>query len=185
MKVIKNIFERKLRKVLELDEMHMGFIPGRGTTDTIFIIRQLVEKYEVAGRNLYMIFVDLEKAFDRVPREVIRWSLRRKGVLERKTKAIMEMYTNIKTSVKVECSKSDPFDIVVIVVVEHIYRPVTGQRQTLNTKVRVHQESILNPLLFALVMDEVTKGIREGVVKEMLCADDIVLVGHNWKRVEY
>ena len=63
-------------------------------------MRQLLEKYEMAGRDLYMVFVDLEKAFNRVPREVIWWSLRRKGVLEREIKAIMEMYTNIETSVK-------------------------------------------------------------------------------------
>ena len=71
--------------------MQMGFTPGRGTTDAIFIMRQLLEKYEMAGRDLYMVFVDLEKAFDRVPREVIWWSLRRKGILEREIKAIMEM----------------------------------------------------------------------------------------------
>ena len=33
-------------------------------------------------------------------------------------------------------------------------------------------------------MDEVTKDIRERVVKEMLYADDIVLVGDNWEEVE-
>ena len=33
-------------------------------------------------------------------------------------------------------------------------------------------------------MDEVTKDIREGVVKEILYADDIVLVGDNWEEVE-
>ena len=52
-------------------------------------------------------------------------------------------------------------------------------------KVGVHQGSILSPLLFALVMDEVTKDIREGVVKKMLYADDLVLVGDNWKEVEF
>ena len=94
-----------------------------------------MEKYEMAGRDLYIVFVDLEKAFDRVPRGVIWWSLRRKGVLEREIKAIMEMYTNIETSVKVEYSRSESF----------------------NVKVGVHQGSILSLLLFALVMDEVTK----------------------------
>ena len=162
MKVIERIFEKRLRKVVKLDEMQMGFMPGRGTTDAIFIMRQLLEKYEMAERNLYMVFVDLEKAFDRVPRKVIWWSLRRKGVLEREIKAIMEMYTNIETSVKVEYTRSESFDV----------------------QVGVHQGSILSPLLFALVMDEVTKDIREGVVKEMLYADDIVLVGDNWEEVE-
>ena len=62
-KVIEKIFERNLWKVVKLDEMKMGFMPGRGTTDAIFIMRQLMKKYEMVGRNLYMVFVDLEKAF--------------------------------------------------------------------------------------------------------------------------
>ena len=41
--------------------------------DAVFIVRQLMEKYETAERNLFLIFVDLEKASDRVPREVIWW----------------------------------------------------------------------------------------------------------------
>ena len=162
MKVIERIFERRLRKVVKLDEMQMGFMPGRGTTDATFIMRQLLEKYEMAGRDLYMVFVDLEKAFDHVPREVIWWSLRRKGVLEKDIKAIMEIHTNIEISVKVEYTRSESSDV----------------------KVGVHQGSILSPLLFALVMDEVTKDIRKGVVKEMLYADDIVLVGDNREEVE-
>ena len=56
MKVIERIFERRLRKVVKLDEMQMGFMPDRGTTNAIFIIRQLLEKYEMAGRDLYMVF---------------------------------------------------------------------------------------------------------------------------------
>ena len=83
----------------------MGFMPGRGTTDAIFIMRQLLEKYEMAGRDLPMVYMDLEKAFDRVPREVIWWSLSRKGGLEREIKAVMEMYTNNETSVRVEYTR--------------------------------------------------------------------------------
>jgi len=38
-----------------------------------FIVRQMQEKFRGKGKILYFGFVDLEKAFDRVPREVIRW----------------------------------------------------------------------------------------------------------------
>ena len=57
-------------------------MPGRGTTDAIFTARQLQEKYLGKKKDLYFAFVDLEKAFDRVPREVTRWALRQVGVEE-------------------------------------------------------------------------------------------------------
>ena len=49
--------------------MQFGFMPGKGTTDAIFTVRQMQEKYGCKGKKLYFAFVHLEKAFDRVPRE--------------------------------------------------------------------------------------------------------------------
>ena len=48
------------------------------------------------------MFVDLEKAFDRVPRVWIESSLRRKGVVECYIKAVMKMYEEVLSQVKVE-----------------------------------------------------------------------------------
>ena len=45
--------------------------------------RQMQENFRVKGKKLYFGFVDLEKAFDRVPREVISWAMRKLGVEER------------------------------------------------------------------------------------------------------
>ena len=54
-----------------------GFMPGKGITDAIFIMRQVQEKHQAKKKKLYYAFVDLEKAFDRVPREGVRWALRK------------------------------------------------------------------------------------------------------------
>ena len=63
-----------------IDNMQFGFMPGKGTTDPIFIMRQLQEKHQANKKKMYYYFVDLEKAFDRLPREVVRWALRKLGV---------------------------------------------------------------------------------------------------------
>ena len=70
-----------LRQLVSIDDFQFDFVPGRGTTDAIFVEKQLQEKY-LSNKRLYMAFVDLEKAFDGVPQKVIRWALRKLGVEE-------------------------------------------------------------------------------------------------------
>jgi hypothetical protein len=47
---------------------------GKGTVDALIMARMLQERYGRKKRKLYMCFVDLEKAFDRMPRKVIEWA---------------------------------------------------------------------------------------------------------------
>ena len=70
----------KDRQRVEIDEMQCDFVSGRGTTDAIFIVRQLQEKHLTANKPLYIALVDLEKRFDRVPRDVICWAMRKLGI---------------------------------------------------------------------------------------------------------
>jgi len=72
MKVIECVFKRRIRAKVKVDAMQFGFMPGKGTTDAIFTVRQMQEKYGCKRNKLYFAFVDLEKAFDRVPKEVTR-----------------------------------------------------------------------------------------------------------------
>ena len=77
LKILERIVDGLIRQLVSMDDSQFGFVPGRGTTDAIFVVRQLQEKYLAANKRLYMAFVDLEKAFDRVPRKVSWWALRK------------------------------------------------------------------------------------------------------------
>ena len=57
-----------------------------------FFVRQMQENFRVKGKKLYFGFVDLEKAFDRVLRKVIRWAMRKLGVEEWLLSAVMSVY---------------------------------------------------------------------------------------------
>ena len=61
---MERIVDSLIRQLVSFDDSQFGFVPGRGTTDAIFVVRQLQENYLAANNRLYMAFVDLEKAFD-------------------------------------------------------------------------------------------------------------------------
>ena len=157
MKVFERVIEGRLRKIVKIDSMQFGFMSGRGTTDAIFIVRQLQEKYLAKNIELWMAFVDLEKAFDRVPREVVWWSLRYLGVDEWIVSVMKAMYENASTKMRINGRESMAF----------------------NVRVGVHQGSVLSPLLFIIVLEALSRECREGFTMEMLYADDLVLISEN------
>jgi len=63
MKVVERIFEHRIRQLIDIDDMQFRFMKGRGTTDAIFIVRQMQEKFRAKRKKLYFGFVDLKKRF--------------------------------------------------------------------------------------------------------------------------
>ena len=157
MKVFERIFEILIRDIVDIDAMQVGFRPGRGTTDAIFILRQLQEKYLAKGRHLYFAFVDLEKAFDCVPRKVIWWALRKAGVDEWIVKVVQCMYDGCTSHIRVNDSFSNSIEV----------------------KVGVHQGSVLSPLLFIIVLEALSREFRTGCPWELFYADDLVIAAET------
>ena len=111
MKVLERVVEGLIRQRAEIDEMQCGFMSGRGTTDAIFIVRQLQEKLLAANKPLYMVVVDLEKAFDRVPRDVIWWTMRKLGIDEWLVRLVQSMYKDVRNRVRVGDGYNEEFGV--------------------------------------------------------------------------
>ena len=92
MKVFERVMENRVKSIVKLDEMQFGFRAGKSKTGAIFIVRQMQEKFLKKIKELWMAFIDLEKEFDRVPREVVWWDLRKMGVDEWLINVIKSMY---------------------------------------------------------------------------------------------
>ena len=101
LKLLENIIDRRLRELVSINQMQFGFSKGRGTTDAIFILRQVQEKM-LKKKKVYMAFLNLEKAYDRVPREVVYWCLQRKGVPEQMVRMVQATYKEVTTRVRTD-----------------------------------------------------------------------------------
>jgi hypothetical protein len=75
MKLCERIIEHRLRGVTNVTENQFGFMSGRSTMEAILLVRQLMEICREQKKDMYMIFIDLEKAYDKVSRNVMWWAL--------------------------------------------------------------------------------------------------------------
>ena len=93
-KVYAKCLERKCRKIVEskLKDDQCGFCLGRSTTDQIFNLTQIFQKSWEYGKDLFACFVNLEKAYDRVPRDKLWKILREYGVDDQLLRAIKSFY---------------------------------------------------------------------------------------------
>ena len=165
MKLWERVVERRLRSELKFSEQQYGFMPGKSTTDALFALRVLMEKYREAQKNeLHCVFVDLEKAYDKVPREEVWYCMRKSGLAEKFVRIVQYiiMYNDSITAVRCAVGVTEGFEV----------------------KVGLHQGSALSPCLFAMVMGMMTDDIREEAPWTMMFADDIVICSESKERVE-
>ncbi|EYC44370.1 hypothetical protein Y032_0463g1909 [Ancylostoma ceylanicum] len=162
MKIFERIIDRRIREIVQLSSNQCGFVPGCGTTDAIHAARLLIEKHREKKKPLHLAFLDLEKAFDRVPHEVIWYALRLQGIPEELLKWVQMLYVDHRSKVQAAAGTSTEF-------------PIT---------VGVHQGSALSPLLFIVVMDALTKDLQRPAPWTLLYADDVMLASEDKDELE-
>ncbi|KAK3522273.1 hypothetical protein QTP86_000681 [Hemibagrus guttatus] len=104
---------------------------------------------------------DLEKAYDRVPREELWYCMRKSGVAEKYVRVVQDMYERSRT----------------------VVRCAVGQTEEFKVEVGLHQGSALSPFLFAIVMDQLSEEVRQESPWTMMFADDIVICSESREQV--
>ena len=136
-KVLSLILHNRLQAVIEpqLLEAQCGFRKGRGTTDQIWVTRQIIERAAEYNTPAHLCFIDLTKAYDSVNRDALIAVLRNYKVPSHLVDIISALYTNTWCQVRTTEGASEKFKVV------------SG----------VRQGCILSPLLFNCFMDRVLR----------------------------
>ena len=160
-------------------EEQCGFRKGRGCVDQIFSVRQVCEKYLSVKRDVYMAFMDLEKAYDRVDRNALWQVLRVYGVGGKLLKGVQSFYNESRACVRSESGYSEWFDV----------------------KVGLRQGCVMSPWLFNVYMDGVVREVNMRVqgrglemidgmgrgwrMNQLLYADDTVLIDDSKENLQH
>ena len=107
--------------------------------------------------TVHFAFIDLEKAFNRVPHKVLWWAICVVCVPERTVVIAQEIYNGAKSKVRVNGSYSDEFE----------------------RKVGLHQSSVLSPLFFITVLEALSRELHTSCPCKLLDADDLVLIAET------
>ncbi|GAA6107214.1 uncharacterized protein LOC114443009 [Tachysurus ichikawai] len=112
-KVYARVLERRIRPIVEprIQEEQCGFRPGRGTLDHLYTLARLLEGSWEFAQPVHMCFVDLEKAFDCVPRGDLWGVLWEYGVRGPLLRAVQSLYDRSRSLVRIAGSKSDLFPV--------------------------------------------------------------------------
>ena len=132
------IIEARLRDKVEHSKQQHGFMPEKGTTDTMLASTMLMEKYRKGQRELYCVFVNLKKAYDSVPREELWYCMRKSRMVEKYMRLVQDMYKGSET----------------------VVRYAVGTKEIFKVKVGLCQGSALSPFLFAVIIDRLTEEVR-------------------------
>ncbi|TWW52971.1 hypothetical protein D4764_0013940, partial [Takifugu flavidus] len=108
------VLERRVRRIVEprIQEEQCGFRPGRGTVDQLYTLSRVFEGAWEFAQPVHMCFVDLEKAFDCVPRGVLWGVLQEYGVSGPLIRAVRSLYNRCQSLVRIAGSKSNSFPMM-------------------------------------------------------------------------
>nr|XP_043616061.1 uncharacterized protein LOC122587978 [Erigeron canadensis] len=109
MKLWERVIDMRLTRVTKVAENQFGFMPVRSSMEAIHITRTLMEKYRERQKALHCAFLDLEKAYDSVPRELIWRTLQAKGLTGKYFSVIRDMYDRTRTGVRTPVGNTELF----------------------------------------------------------------------------
>ena len=139
-KIVSILLLNRLRPIAEsLDhEQQCGFRPGRGCNDAVFTVKMAMKKRREHSKETWILFLDLVKAFDRVPRELLWQLLEKFGVPPKLVRLLKALHKDVIVKFEVE-----------------------GLEHEVNCTIGVKQGDILGPVLFIIFMAGVMSDWRK------------------------
>ena len=163
-KMYERLINNRISPEVNMSDAQAGGIKGRATVDHILILKELVHIAKCERKKTILTFLDVTKAYDKAWLDAILYVLHKQGIQNRLWKIVKDLNSNLKTTIQTKY----------------------GPTRQIHIKDSIRQGGVLSVTLYALMMDEIAKDLKETVlgikipgsdqkIPCLLWMDDVVL----------
>ena len=168
-KVYERIINERVKKVVQITEAQAGGIPGSATVDHLIVMKQTINEIKNKGKTAYLVFLDVQKAYDKAWLDAILYVLHKNGVKGKNLQMVQKLNSNLSAKIHTR----------------------HGLTREIRIRDSIRQGGVLSVVEYATLIDEISKELKIhdlGVTTEagekinsLLWMDDVCLIHHDPK----
>ena len=153
----------------EISEAQAGGIPGSTTADHLIALKQIIRELRKKGKTAYLIFLDVQKAYNKAWLDAILYAMHKNGVTGKSLHMIRKLNSNLTARIHTRF----------------------GATREIKIRDSIRQGGILSVIEYATLIDEIAKELKtqgQGLIiengRKMLWMDDVCLIHHDTKELQ-
>ena len=171
-KLYERIINERVKKQVTITKAQAGGKPGCSTVDHLIVLKQTISEIRAKGQTAYIIFLDVQKAYDKAWLDAIIYALHQNGVKGKNLRMIKKLNSNLTAKIQTR----------------------HGLTRKIQIKDSIRQGGVLSVIEYATLIDEIAKELRQrnlGYVTQanitldsLLWMDDVCLIHHDLDKLQ-
>ena len=171
-KVYERIINERVKKQVNITKAQAGGKPGCSTVDHLIVLKQTIDEITTNGKTAYIIFLDVQKAYDKAWLDAILYALYQNGIEGKNLRTIKNLNSNLTARIQTRY----------------------GLTRKINIRDSIRQGGVLSVIEYATLIDEIAKELKQrkmGYVTQtnitldsLLWMDDVCLIHHNPEKLQ-
>ena len=137
-KLYERIINDRIKKHIRLTEAQAGGIAGSATADHLISLKQTIKEIRIKGKTAYVVFLDVQKAYDKAWLDAILYTLNKNGIEGKNLEIIRKLNSNLSAKIRTR----------------------HGLTREIKIKDSIRQGGVLSVIVYATLIDEISKELK-------------------------
>ena len=171
-KVYERIINERVKQQVQITKAQAGGKSGCATVDHLIVLKQTIQEIQEKGHTAYIIFLDVQKAYDKAWLDAIIYTLHKNGVHDKNLRMIKKINSNLTARIQTRY----------------------GLTRKINIRDSIRQGGVLSVIEYATLMDEISKELQQRnlgietqqnyILDSLLWMDDVCLIHHDLQKLQ-